>query len=66
MKHTQQNEISAGELIGTTIPSVVFKCKKERVLEIFPKAATGCILKKKVFLNISPISQENTYVGVSF
>ena len=45
-------------------PLIVPICNKERVHEIFPEVATGCVLLKKVFLNISPISQENTYVGV--
>ena len=37
----------------------------ERV-PIKPEAATGVVLEKKVFLNISQNSQGNTCVGVSF
>ena len=31
-----------------------------------PEAATGCVLKKKVFLKISQNSQENTCARVFF
>ena len=44
----------------------LLKCNKERFHKIFPDVATGCVLSRKVFLLISQISQENTYVGVSF
>ena len=40
---------------------------KARTLEaLLTKAATGGVLQKKVFLKISPVSQENICVGVSF
>ena len=39
------------------------KCSQDLQYE---EAATGGVLKKKVFLRISQISQENTCVGVSF
>ena len=45
---------------------IFLKCNKERIHEIFPELAIGGVLQKKVFLKISQISQENTYVGVSF
>ena len=33
---------------------------------LYEETATGCALLKKVFLKISPNSQENTCAGVSY
>ena len=45
---------------------IVLICNKEKVQEIFPEAATGCVLQKKLFLKFFQILKEITYVGVSF
>ena len=40
--------------------------KEIRECFFYPEAATGGVLLEKVFLKISQISQENTYVAVIF
>ena len=47
-------------------PFIVLKCNKVTVHEVIPEAATRCVLQKKLFIKNLQISQENTYVGVSF
>ena len=64
---TKSNPLELRQILKTyltslTTCSVIENWNIPRVAE----AATGGVLQNRVFLKISQISQENTYVGVSF
>ena len=49
----------------TLIQKLIWQCHPLKIIKS-TEVAIGDVLLKKVFLNISKISQENSYLGASF